>query len=278
MSDRLTLCATTRLAQTLRGEAPDDVEVWQTRRALTVGQWLGSLADEALLGGIADLPTALDPFAERLLWEKIIAGSLTDAAPLFDIQGMAASATEAHALSRLWNIHPAGAQLADEARLFAGWQAEFDKRCRAAGWIDTISLQRQLIDLIAAGHFTLPTAVTFAGFDRLTPLEQGLMAALNGRGVRVENEPESAVNRAPPRQGLASRRRRRSLGLKCPWGVAVAKYCHAPTSRPNARPLRPGPARIWRPTRLAGSASSPPTWPASATGWNSCSTMRCTRR
>ncbi|MGV0976113.1 MAG: PD-(D/E)XK nuclease family protein [Azonexus sp.] len=197
MSDRLTLCATTRLAQTLRGEAPDDVEVWQTRRALTVGQWLGSLADEALLGGIADLPTALDPFAERLLWEKIIAGSLTDAAPLFDIQGMAASATEAHALSRLWNIHPAGAQLADEARLFAGWQAEFDKRCRAAGWIDTISLQQQLIDLIAAGHFTLPPAVTFAGFDRLTPIEQGLMAALNGRGVGVENEPESAVDRTP---------------------------------------------------------------------------------
>ncbi len=197
MTDRLTLCATSRLAQTLRGEAPDGVEVWQTRRALTIGQWLGSLADEALLGGIADLPTALDPFAERLLWEKIIAASFTEATPLFDLQGMAASAAEAHALSRLWNIRPAGAQLADETRLFAGWQLEFDKRCRAAGWSDTVSLQRQLIGLIAAGHFALPDAVSFAGFDRLTPLEEGLMAALSGRGVSVENQAKNAVNRAP---------------------------------------------------------------------------------
>ena len=202
MTDRLTLCATSRLAQTLRGEAPDGVEVWRTRRALTIGQWLGSLADEALLGGIADLPTALDPFAERLLWEKIIAASLTEATPLFDLQGMAASAAEAHALSRLWNIRPAGAQLADETRLFAGWQLEFDKRCRAAGWSDTVSLQRQLIGLIAAGHFALPDAVSFAGFDRLTPLEEGLMAALSGRGVSVENQAKNAVDRDSHHQVL----------------------------------------------------------------------------
>ena len=201
MTDRLTLCATSRLAQTLRGEAPDGLEVWQTRRALTIGQWLGSLADEALLGGSADLPSALDPFAERLLWEKIIAASLTEATPLFDLQGMAASAAEAHALSRLWNIRPAGAQLADETRLFAGWQLEFAKRCRAAGWSDTVSLQRQLIGLIAAGHFALPDAVSFAGFDRLTPLEEGLIAALSGRGVSVENQAKNAVDRAPKATG-----------------------------------------------------------------------------
>ncbi len=197
MTDRLTLCATTRLAQTLRGAAPDGLEVWPTRQALTIAQWLGSLADEALLGGIADLPTALDPFAERLLWEKIIAASLTGAASLFDLQGMAASASEAHALSRLWNIRPAGAQLADETRLFAGWQAEFDKRCRAAGWSDTTSLHWRLIDLIATGHFALPDAVTLAGFDRLTPLEQALLAALAGRGVNIENQANNAVDRAP---------------------------------------------------------------------------------
>ena len=80
MSDCLFLCATTRLAQTLRGELPGGASVWRTRQAMTLGQWLGSLADEALLSGVADLPVALDPFAERLLWEKVIAGSLTEAA------------------------------------------------------------------------------------------------------------------------------------------------------------------------------------------------------
>ena len=198
MADCLTLCATVRLAQTLRGAAPDGRTVWRTRRALTVGQWLASLADEALLTGIDDLPSALDPFAERLLWERVIAASLTGAAPLFDIQGMAASAAEAHALSRLWDIHPAGARLADEARLFAAWQADFDKRCRAANWRDAASLQLQLVERIAAGHFALPSTVVFAGFDRLAPLEQKLMAALTGRGVAVENRAVFAVDRNPP--------------------------------------------------------------------------------
>ena len=196
MTDCLTLCATTRLAQILRGAVPDGLDVWPTRPALTIGQWLGGLADEALLGGVADLPAVLDPFSERLLWEKLIAASLTEAAPIFDIQGMAASAAEAHALSRIWNIRAEGAGLADEVRLFAGWQREFVKQCRAGGWSDTASLHRQLIDLIAGGQFALPAAVSFAGFDRLTPLDEALMAALSGRGVRVENLAAPAVYRA----------------------------------------------------------------------------------
>ena len=195
MINRLTLCATTRLAQVLRGEAPEGITVWQTRQALTIAQWLGNLADEALLGGSADLPAVLDPFAERLLWEQIIAASLTDAAPLFDLQGMATSAVEAHALSRLWNIRPAGALLADEARLFAGWQREFDKRCKVAGWCGATRFQQQVIDLIAAGHFALPSVVAFAGFDRLTPLDEALITALTDRGVNIENVVDSAVDR-----------------------------------------------------------------------------------
>ena len=196
MNDSLTLCATTRLAQTLRGELPAEQAVWRTRQALTLGQWLAALADEALLTGIAEPPVALDTFSERLLWEKVIAASLTEAAPLFDIQGMAASTAEAQALCRVWKLQPAGSQLSDEAKLFIGWQADFEKRCRAGGWIDGAGLHRQLIDLIGAGHFTLPETILFAGFDRYTPLEQDLMAALKGRGVVVDNAPRFPVERS----------------------------------------------------------------------------------
>ncbi len=140
MSERLFLCATSRLAQTLRGEIPGASRAWRTRPALTVGQWLAGLADEALLAGVADLPAALDPFAERLLWEKVIATSLSDASPLFDLQGLAASAAEAQALCRDWNLHPGGGQLSDEAAMFLAWQAEFGRRCRTAGWIDPSGL------------------------------------------------------------------------------------------------------------------------------------------
>ena len=135
MTDHLTLCATARLAQTLREASPDDGGVWQTPQALTLGQWLTSLADEALLSGTAHLPQPLDAFAEQLLWEKVIADSLPEAeSTLFDIQGMAASAAEAQALCRVWKLKPGGAQLSEEARLFIGWQAEFTRRCTAGGW------------------------------------------------------------------------------------------------------------------------------------------------
>ena len=195
MSDSLYLCATTRLAQTLRGELPAERAVWRTRQALTLGQWFATLADEALLSGIADLPVGLDAFSERLLWEKVIAASLTDAAPLFDIQGMAASAAEAQALARVWKIRADGSALSDEAKLFIGWQTEFDKRCRSNCWIDPAGLQRQVIELIAAGHFALPESVAFVGFDRYTPLERDLMAALTARGVSVQNQPKFPVDR-----------------------------------------------------------------------------------
>ena len=143
MRDGLTLCATTRLAQMLRGEAPDGLAVWRTRPALTLGQWLAELADEARLTGLADLPQALDPFAERLLWERIIAASLSDAAALFDLQGIASSAADAHALCRVWQLHPSASALADEARLFVRWQAEFEQHCCSKGWIDTAGLHRR---------------------------------------------------------------------------------------------------------------------------------------
>jgi len=199
LSDSLFLCATTRLAQTLRGEVPGGQVVWRTRQALTPGQWLGMLADEALVGGVADLPAVLDPFAEKLLWEKVIAASLTEAAPLFDIQGMAASAAEAHALSRIWDIRPAVGLLSDEARLFTGWQAEFEKRCRAGGWLDQAGFHLRLIGLIEAGHFLLPDAVAFVGFDRFTPLEDRLLAALLARGVKRAAAPETAVGHSQRR-------------------------------------------------------------------------------
>ena len=214
MSQTLYLCATTRLAQTLRGAVPGGQTVWRTRSALTVGQWLAALADEALLSGIAELPSGLDPFAERLLWERVIEASLTEAAPLFDIQGMAASAAEAHALATIWQIRPSGAALSDEARLFLGWQAEFVKRCRSGQWLDQASLHRQLIGLIEAGHFSLPPAVVFAGFDRRTPLEEYLAAALTARGVIVDNAADRLDERGAA-DGAGTRRR-----LACPDSAA----------------------------------------------------------
>jgi exodeoxyribonuclease-5 len=108
---------------------------------------------------------------------------------------MAASAAEAQALVRVWNLAAGSGALSDEAKLFIGWQAEFNQRCRNQGWIDLAGLHRQLVSLIEAGHFALPATVIFAGFDRFTPLERDLMAALATRGIPFENQPNFPVDR-----------------------------------------------------------------------------------
>ncbi len=200
MSDRLILCATARLAQTLRGAAPAGAAVWQTPPALTVAQWLAALADEALLSGSASLPQTLDPFAELLLWEKVIADSLPEASsPLFDIQGMAASAAEAHALVRIWQLPLPRAASAEETRLFLGWQTEFLKRCRAGQIIDLAGQQLLLVELIECGRLQLPGEIHFAGFDRETPFEARLKQALRDRGCTVHDDPPPQRGAAPPR-------------------------------------------------------------------------------
>lgn len=197
--DTLHLCATSRLAQILRDEVPTGSGAWQTPAALTMVQWLSALADEAVLGGDAALPQALDSDAERLLWEQVIADALSSgagaAAPLFDLPGLAASAMDAHALCRRWGLTAGGA--ADEARLFAAWQAAFLKRCRDGGWIDPAGLQLELLDRLAAGQFVLPAQVVLCGFDRLTPLEQRFIDVLQARGVDV-SERDFSVPAGPP--------------------------------------------------------------------------------
>ena len=196
--ETLHLCATTRLAQTLRQQMPDGRRAWQTPWALTIGQWFGELADEVLLGMGAGLPVLLDADAERLLWEQVIADDLAagsqSAAALFDLPGLARSAMDAHALCRQWGLQAGTGS--DEARLFAGWQRLFLQRCEAGGWIDGGGWQRRLIDFLAEGHCTLPKRVRFCGFDRLTTIERRLSEVLQARGVLLEKLDLAAVDRS----------------------------------------------------------------------------------
>ncbi len=216
MDDCLTLCATSRLAQTLRAQVPSAGGIWRTPQAMSLTQWLAALADEALLSGVAELPQVLDPYAEILLWEKVIADTLPEAAaPLFDLQGMATAAQDAHALTRLWQIAPDPRQASEEARQFLAWQAEFLKRCRALEAIDLASQQVAIVDLICRGQLPIPGKIRFAGFDRETPLEYRLKAGLAARGCVVETL-------APPHHApRASACRHADLATEC---AAIARW------------------------------------------------------
>src|SRR5574343_933587 len=198
----LFLCATSRLAQSLREQAPaagsGAPAAWRAPLVYTLGQWLSGLAEEAALLGTADIPCSLSPYCERLLWEGICADRLPPhSAPLFDITGMARSAMEAHAITRQWQLPAAQPPCAEEATLFVDWQRDFLRRCKTHGWIDPAGQQQQVIALIEQGCLPLPPAIRLLGFDRPTPLEQRLFAALRERGCTVDS-PQPARPIAPP--------------------------------------------------------------------------------
>lgn len=198
IGETLHLCATTRLAQTLRQQMPDGACAWQAPVALTMGQWLDELAEEVLLSTDARLPQPLVADAERLLWELVIADDLAagsqSSSALFDLPGLAKSAMDAHALCRQWGLQ-AGAD-SEESRLFSAWQRLFLRRCEIGGWIDVLGLQQQLMALLAQGKCALPKRVVFCGFDRLTSLETQLATVLQARGVMLENWDLAAVDRS----------------------------------------------------------------------------------
>ena len=110
----------------------------------------------------------------------------------------AASAAEAHALCQVWQLAPGGPLAAEEGRRFAQWQQAFIQRCRQAHWRDVAGLHLAVIGLIEAGAFVLPARVCLLGFDRPSPLERRLAAALSGQGIETGFRAFFAVDRSSP--------------------------------------------------------------------------------
>jgi exodeoxyribonuclease-5 len=195
--DTLYLCATSRLAQTLRQNprqaGGNETGIWRTPAALTLAQWQAQTAEELLLCGEAMLPPALDADSERLLWEVVLAQAISTetTAELFDLPGLAEEAMNAHALCVQWHLpappstgndNPAVA----ENRAFAHWQRAFLQRCEKLQRLAQVDQLERLIGLLRAGHASLPQTVVLAGFDRYTPQEEALFAVFTARGVTLE--------------------------------------------------------------------------------------------
>ena len=187
----LILCATRRLARSLQLGTP--AASGQLPTAFTIADWLDRVFDEALLRG--ELPLAgagvhvLSALPERLVWRQVIARALgkESAAALFDLDGLAKAAQEAHALMETWGLSAAAVQSGghDEAARFLQWRFAFLRFCDGKGWRDAARHRVWQVEQLAAGIGALPGDIALAGFDRFNPGEQKLLAALAKRGVAV---------------------------------------------------------------------------------------------
>ena len=236
-ADSPIVCATLRLAQTLSLAHDKQKQAgsgWRTLKAMTLGQWLGNLHDALALRGKA--PAALNhlrvlnPFQEQLVWESVIQFQIdTSTEALFDLQALAAHASQAHKLSIEWNIPVDGSdQGSEEQQQFHQWQIAFRAYCQEKKLIDGASLHAQLIDhLPEVDHALLPSQLCFAGFDHYTALEKKLHAQLDARGIRV-----SAIDQAR-RPGHVSHVRPSDIGQEC---LTIAAWAREQLSNnPQAR-------------------------------------------
>lgn len=158
---------------------------------MTLAGWLDDWTEQALLcGEIApgDLPGGrLSSAQERLLWEQAIDSTLhdLDSEPLFDKAGLASAAQEANRLLTEWPIDLAAAGGAEETQQFLLWRERFQALCRQHDRLESARYFRWQLECLESGAGELPPAFTLAGFDRPSPLQKRLFAALEARGARV---------------------------------------------------------------------------------------------
>lgn len=190
------LCASARLARHLRTahgrlQAARGLVQWPALATATVSQWLSRTVGEAVLAGEIPLAAArhaaLNGAQERLLWERTIAASLeADAGDaLFDREGLAQAAAEAHELVEGWGLRPEAVAQGEETRAFLAWREAFRSALETSGWREPVGQLEWQIECVARGAGRLPARMAFAGFDRLHPQELRLRQALADRGVQV---------------------------------------------------------------------------------------------
>jgi exodeoxyribonuclease-5 len=183
MTSPITLCATNRLAQTLRSASPDQAQdVWETLQAFPLETWLDQLGEEAMLSGVLPAQVVLDAFSEKMLWQRIIESSIDrESAPLFDTAAMATKAADAYAMSTMWALELPREGLSREAALFSQWSDKFRKQLSENGWTTAVERRDALVRALEESRLRVRSPVVFAGFDELTPLQKRLRSALDAQ-------------------------------------------------------------------------------------------------
>jgi probable DNA repair protein len=136
-----------RLARTLRAEfdvfqTNKGLSVWEDADMLPLDSFVERLYEDSLYadpqGG---QPQLLSAAQEQALWESVLEKS-----ELIAIAKTAERCMEAWKLAHRWRIEgaafstPGKVDRSDDAKAFAGWAAEYAKRCRKEGWIDAARL------------------------------------------------------------------------------------------------------------------------------------------
>jgi len=167
-------------------------EVWTTGDVLPMGAWLRRAWQQSW----SELILPADSQAEAL-WQTVIQDDLAgrQGGALLEAARLAPVAVEAGRLVAAYRMPAEG--WTEEERAFLRWHGRFRRRCAELGWIDPATVVDRVAASVAAGTLRLPGTMVMAGFDRLAPAEQALLAGVAEAGTAVDTwAPRRSAGRA----------------------------------------------------------------------------------
>ena len=180
--------ASRRLARLLTHEYNDRQiaagnSAWLTPVIVAWPDWLARLFASA---GPGTRPARLNAHQSRVLWEQILSDLITD--PLVNVPSLTRHARDAWKRLHEWQVpfdECVGAASSRDQHVFAQAASLYRDHLTQEGWIDEATLCAAVTAAARGGSLILPDRVLLAGFDRLTPEADTLIAVLRDRGTQV---------------------------------------------------------------------------------------------
>lgn len=189
------LTANARAARALHLRYAEDRQAghataWPTPQVLDLHSWLTEQWNALLLTGTEDR-LLLNNVQEHAMWQRILKPRIANYS-LIEPARMATLAQQAYALlaaysafarldDSLWATEPQA-----EPEVFRQWARSFQHECKRRRWLPQCELIEAVSNALRWGALEPPREIGWLGFDRATPVDEALQAALTARGAKQQ--------------------------------------------------------------------------------------------
>ncbi|RSL15430.1 putative DNA repair protein [Edaphobacter aggregans] len=202
---------------------------WRPAAVMAWDTWTAGLWRELVVEGrVSEI--VLNRTQEHAVW-KLVLEAEEELATLRSVESLAEMAMEAWKLLCAYNGERRlqNAAVSDDSRAFRRWARTFERVCGAERFLAQAQVEGVLRRAVGEGWISgVGGEIVLVGFDRLTPAQMGLVEALRGVGVVVE-EMRLSVGESASRMLIGAGDEREELSVAARWVRGVLE------ERPGAR-------------------------------------------
>ena len=164
---------------------------WQPPNVLAWDAWTATLWRRLLLDGYA-ASLLLSPSQEHQVWRSIIANDASWSS-LATVDALASMAANAWSLLGSYRAHirlrsAAVNENTEDTRAFLRWAQAFRRRCQSDGYLAQADLEETILHAVETQSFSIGSSeLLLGGFDKMTPAQTALIAALRDTGVTIDS-------------------------------------------------------------------------------------------